>query len=465
MPLVIAANGPKSIRLAIERGDGWMTYGGTADTDADWWALVARHSHTADEALDGGWVASGIRHAVPQPRLRADLLADERRRPSRTPSAARASSASPTSSPTGRARPTPTAAPATSSTPWSRTSPAVALMPPRPPHADRRGLPRLGRVPLSRLRCRPPGHCHGRALHPRGARLGRAREDGRGAGAAVRRGAVHRGPRPHPRHAAQRHRDRRGHLARASRRATSTGTTRSARLWCGRAGSAPTSTGCCRCGHLPLTRDRPTCRARPNFKRFIITGAVLGLLVGIFFGLRESGGPSYHPEMHYDDSAAALFLGALGAFLGAGVGAGVAAAARPDGPQAVTTPHGETTPATTAARSGPLTGVRVVELAGIGPAPFAAMLLADLGADVIRDRPSGADAARGVDPARGRRPAPRTTVGRPRPQAPRRLATALRPRRPGRRPHRGLPARRRRAARARARTRASRATRASSTAG
>ncbi|WP_330474807.1 CaiB/BaiF CoA transferase family protein [Terrabacter sp. C0L_2] len=38
--------------------------------------------------------------------------------------------------------------------------------------------------------------------------------------------------------------------------------------------------------------------------------------------------------------------------------------------------------------SGPLAGVRVVELAGIGPAPFAAMLLADLGADVIRvDRP------------------------------------------------------------------------------
>jgi alpha-methylacyl-CoA racemase len=37
---------------------------------------------------------------------------------------------------------------------------------------------------------------------------------------------------------------------------------------------------------------------------------------------------------------------------------------------------------------GPLSGVRVVELAGIGPGPFAAMLLADLGADVVRvDRP------------------------------------------------------------------------------
>lgn len=38
---------------------------------------------------------------------------------------------------------------------------------------------------------------------------------------------------------------------------------------------------------------------------------------------------------------------------------------------------------------GPLSGVRVIELAGIGPGPFAAMLLADLGADVIRvDRAS-----------------------------------------------------------------------------
>jgi alpha-methylacyl-CoA racemase len=39
---------------------------------------------------------------------------------------------------------------------------------------------------------------------------------------------------------------------------------------------------------------------------------------------------------------------------------------------------------------GPLSGVRVIELAGIGPGPFAAMLLADLGAEVIRvDRASG----------------------------------------------------------------------------
>lgn len=34
-------------------------------------------------------------------------------------------------------------------------------------------------------------------------------------------------------------------------------------------------------------------------------------------------------------------------------------------------------------KNGPLAGLRVVELAGIGPGPYAAMLLADLGADVI----------------------------------------------------------------------------------
>ena len=59
--------------------------------------------------------------------------------------------------------------------------------------------------------------------------------------------------------------------------------------------------------------------------------------------------------------------------------------------------------------NGPLQGLRVIELAGIGPAPLACMLLADLGADVVRvDRlePSGLGLA--IEPrhdvnARGRR--------------------------------------------------------------
>jgi alpha-methylacyl-CoA racemase len=40
------------------------------------------------------------------------------------------------------------------------------------------------------------------------------------------------------------------------------------------------------------------------------------------------------------------------------------------------------------AAAGPLTGVRVIEMACIGPGPFAGMLLADMGADIVRvDRP------------------------------------------------------------------------------
>ena len=41
---------------------------------------------------------------------------------------------------------------------------------------------------------------------------------------------------------------------------------------------------------------------------------------------------------------------------------------------------------------GPLAGYRIIEMAGIGPAPFAAMLLADMGAEVVRvDRREPAD--------------------------------------------------------------------------
>jgi alpha-methylacyl-CoA racemase len=54
-------------------------------------------------------------------------------------------------------------------------------------------------------------------------------------------------------------------------------------------------------------------------------------------------------------------------------------------------------PASPSAPTGPLAGLRVLELAGIGPGPFAAMLLADLGADVVRvDRPGGAGL--GIEP-------------------------------------------------------------------
>ena len=47
------------------------------------------------------------------------------------------------------------------------------------------------------------------------------------------------------------------------------------------------------------------------------------------------------------------------------------------------------------ARTGPLAGLKVIELVGLGPGPFAGMLLADMGADVLRiDR---VEAARALD--------------------------------------------------------------------
>ncbi len=57
--------------------------------------------------------------------------------------------------------------------------------------------------------------------------------------------------------------------------------------------------------------------------------------------------------------------------------------------------------------AGPLAGLRVIELAGVGPGPHAAMVLADLGADVVRiDRRGGQQLGRpdASDPMlRGRR--------------------------------------------------------------
>lgn len=53
---------------------------------------------------------------------------------------------------------------------------------------------------------------------------------------------------------------------------------------------------------------------------------------------------------------------------------------------------------------GPLTGIRILELAGIGPSPFAAMLLSDMGAEVIRVERKSSGVANPCDiPLRGRR--------------------------------------------------------------
>jgi alpha-methylacyl-CoA racemase len=65
---------------------------------------------------------------------------------------------------------------------------------------------------------------------------------------------------------------------------------------------------------------------------------------------------------------------------------------------------------------GPLHGVRVVELSSIGPGPFCAMLLADLGAEVLAvDRPAGEEAGWPALFRRGRR---RVTVDLKHPDGP-----------------------------------------------
>src|SRR3546814_17068602 len=57
--------------------------------------------------------------------------------------------------------------------------------------------------------------------------------------------------------------------------------------------------------------------------------------------------------------------------------------------------------------AGPLAGVRVLEFAAIGPAPFAAMLLAEMGAQVLRiERPGG-------DPLRPATPHDYVNIGGP----------------------------------------------------
>ena len=87
--------------------------------------------------------------------------------------------------------------------------------------------------------------------------------------------------------------------------------------------------------------------------------------------------------------------------------------------------------------AGPLTGYRIIEIAGIGPGPFCAMMLADMGADVIRIDRAERVARRRPGDAAGRRAQPRPPLDRRRPEEPRRRRDAARARRAGRRADRG----------------------------
>jgi alkanesulfonate monooxygenase SsuD/methylene tetrahydromethanopterin reductase-like flavin-dependent oxidoreductase (luciferase family) len=51
VPLVVAANGPRSLRFAARTGDGWVTTGPNADTVEEWWSGLDTARQTLEEAL------------------------------------------------------------------------------------------------------------------------------------------------------------------------------------------------------------------------------------------------------------------------------------------------------------------------------------------------------------------------------------------------------------------------------
>ena len=51
IPFVMAANGPRSMRVAVEFGAGWVTTGPTVETMDEWWADLATLGGRLDETL------------------------------------------------------------------------------------------------------------------------------------------------------------------------------------------------------------------------------------------------------------------------------------------------------------------------------------------------------------------------------------------------------------------------------
>lgn len=51
IPFVMAANGPRSLRLAVEYGTGWLTTGPRVDTLSQWWAALGELGGRLDEGL------------------------------------------------------------------------------------------------------------------------------------------------------------------------------------------------------------------------------------------------------------------------------------------------------------------------------------------------------------------------------------------------------------------------------
>ncbi|WP_307781322.1 LLM class flavin-dependent oxidoreductase [Agilicoccus flavus] len=102
MPFVVAANGPRSMRIAARRGQGWVTTGRGGDDAATWWRRVADLVDRFEAALaDAGRDPAGLDGTCPSTRLPA--TPSPRPTGSSTTSGAPPTSASPTSSPTGPA--------------------------------------------------------------------------------------------------------------------------------------------------------------------------------------------------------------------------------------------------------------------------------------------------------------------------------------------------------------------------
>jgi alkanesulfonate monooxygenase SsuD/methylene tetrahydromethanopterin reductase-like flavin-dependent oxidoreductase (luciferase family) len=51
IPFVMAANGPRSMQLAVEYGAGWLTTGPTVETMDEWWTALAELGGRLDEGL------------------------------------------------------------------------------------------------------------------------------------------------------------------------------------------------------------------------------------------------------------------------------------------------------------------------------------------------------------------------------------------------------------------------------
>ncbi|GAA4671219.1 LLM class flavin-dependent oxidoreductase [Gordonia humi] len=53
IPLILAGNGPRSVRFAARRGDGWVTTGSPADTVDEWFHAIAANRELLVETADG----------------------------------------------------------------------------------------------------------------------------------------------------------------------------------------------------------------------------------------------------------------------------------------------------------------------------------------------------------------------------------------------------------------------------